>query len=96
MSKKLWRGRPTPKVRLDVYRAAGFACRKCGLAFAVPDGYDGRHVLAVEVYSPKKKRNVTWLLELDHVIPYKLGGRYVRENLQALCTPCNAIKGATV
>lgn len=92
----IWRGSPTPKLRLDVYRRTGFACARCGLKFEVPEGYDGRYALFMEVYNSKKRRNVTWLLEIDHIHPYLLGGRYKRENLQALCTACNARKGARV
>lgn len=35
-------------------------------------------------------------LELDHIYPFKLGGRFEIDNLQALCNSCNARKGATV
>ena len=33
-------------------------------------------------------------LELDHIVPLKLGGEDVIENLQPLCHSCNASKGA--
>lgn len=93
MTDVLWRGKPTPKIRLDVYRKANFACQKCGLAYPSPADYDGRLALYVEGRN-RRGRPVTWLLEIDHVVPYHLGGRYVRENLQALCTACNVRKGA--
>lgn len=33
-------------------------------------------------------------LELDHIIPYKLGGFFVTSNLWVLCQSCNVSKGA--
>ena len=33
-------------------------------------------------------------LEVDHIIPYKLGGRTDLENAQFMCRNCNASKGA--
>jgi len=95
VERPLWRGTPTPKIRLDVYRKTNFACAACRLIFPVPEGYDGRHALAIETFNRRGKQ-VTYLLELDHIKPYKQGGRYVRDNLQALCTACNARKGARV
>lgn len=35
-------------------------------------------------------------LQYDHVIPLALGGASTLENLQVLCAPCNARKGAHV
>lgn len=32
-------------------------------------------------------------LTLDHILPQSLGGRATRENLQAMCEPCNQRKG---
>jgi 5-methylcytosine-specific restriction endonuclease McrA len=90
---KLWRGKPTPKLRLDVYRKSDYCCTRCGLRFVPPVDYDGRQALWCDGLN-RRNRPVLWLLELDHIIPYHLGGRYVRENLQALCTRCNSIKGA--
>jgi len=29
----------------------------------------------------------------DHILPFSMGGRLVKENVQALCKPCNARKG---
>ncbi len=93
---KVWRGRPTPKLRLDVYRKSNFSCVRCGLVFPVPEGYDGRLALVLDRYIAKKRKLSFSILEIDHIHPYHLGGRYVRENLQALCTPCNASKGARI
>lgn len=35
-------------------------------------------------------------LELDHIVPWALGGREEPANLQALCRPCNQAKGMKV
>lgn len=35
-------------------------------------------------------------LSLDHIYPFSLGGEDTYENLQTLCRPCNARKGARV
>lgn len=94
--KRVWRGKPTPRIRLEVYRRAGFQCVGCALKFPPPDGYDGRTALACEIWSPKKRRNVLRVLELDHIKPYLHGGRFRVTNLQALCSGCNAIKGASI
>lgn len=90
----IWRGKPTAKLRLDVYRKSDFCCARCGLRFPVPADYDSRLALWTTGRN-RRNRAVEWILEIDHIIPFHRGGRYVRENLQALCTPCNARKGAS-
>ena len=41
----------------------------------------------------KPQRNNDVKLEIDHVIPFSLGGKDTFDNLQVLCEKCNASKG---
>lgn len=75
--------------RLAVYLRSDFCCCTCGLRFDVPDGYDGKRALSFRWVGGFQ------ILELDHIVPYVLGGTTAQDNLQALCTSCNARKGAT-
>jgi hypothetical protein len=83
------------RIRLAVYRRGSFRCQHCLWAPEVPEGYDGRHALG-ELFVDGAGRARTRLLELDHVIPYVLGGKFEEDNLQALCNSCNARKGASL
>ena len=92
--REVWRGKPTPEIRLAVYRKSNFACARCGLEFDAPEDYDGRYALYMDgYYCLRRHRWVTWILEIDHITPYSRGGVYEVRNLQALCTACNARKG---
>jgi 5-methylcytosine-specific restriction endonuclease McrA len=68
----------------------------CGWKPPVPENYDGRYALGITTYDPFKNKYGCRLLELDHIHPYILGGKFVVENLQTLCNSCNARKGAKV
>jgi 5-methylcytosine-specific restriction endonuclease McrA len=84
------------RVRLAVYQRDGFRCRHCGWQPNVPAGYDGRYALGERDTRPGRKRFAVRVLQLDHIHPFSLGGRFEESNLQALCTTCNVRKGATV
>lgn len=82
------------RVRLAVYQRDGFRCRHCGWQPPVYDGYDGSHALAQLDRRPGRKPCAIRVLQLDHIHPYSLGGRFEVDNLQALCSSCNGRKGA--
>ena len=83
------------RTRLAVYSRDGYACKACGWLPKVPENYDGRYALSESWRKPNGKWGVR-VLELDHVWPYLLGGKFEVDNLQALCNSCNAQKGANV
>lgn len=90
-------GKHRPKIskgrRLAVYVRDNWTCQYCGLVIKPngPDYLTGR-------YAPWVATGIdfeTVTLELDHVVPRKLGGDDSLENLRAACTPCNKRKLAT-
>lgn len=76
------------RTRVAVYTRDEWTCQGCDrTAIDQPaDVLSGR-------YAPMLPDG-EWL-ELDHIIPRALGGPYVAENLQALCTTCNREKWAS-
>lgn len=80
---------PIPKsVRAAVYSRDPYHCAQCGWKPGDPTRRPSSR--------PHHKGLPFWWLELDHIIPWSKGGRSVPENLQILCTGCNARKGARV
>lgn len=82
-TKKPGRGK-TQEMRRAVYERDSFRCRSCG--FAAPQ----HEVKTFYAFGWNPVR-----LQLDHVVPYKLGGQFTIENLQTLCQTCNSRKGAS-
>lgn len=82
------------KMRAAVYARDGYRCMSCQWAPDIPEGYDGRHALGeVEQCRASGVYRVR-ILELDHVYPESLGGKFELGNLQTLCNSCNSRKGA--
>lgn len=73
--------------RRQVFECAGYHCQGCG------DDYSGATIRTV-MHADGRPR--TYSLEVDHIVPVKHGGTNALDNLQALCTLCNARKGAKI
>lgn len=83
----------SPQRRRKVFERDQYTCQHCGAFFPLqPDGKPS----IIEFCSLRTRRYKVHSLEVDHIYPYFHGGSNALENLQALCTPCNARKGAKV
>lgn len=64
---------------LRIFDRDGWKCRLCGVS------------------TPKRLRGSCdpRAPELDHIIPFALGGGHLKTNVQCACRQCNGVKGAT-
>lgn len=91
-------GRHRPKIgmgkRLAVYVRDNWTCQYCGVQITpkTEDQRSGRYAPWID--GPNGSFDAIWL-ELDHIVPRKLGGDDSVDNLRAACTPCNKRKLAT-
>lgn len=76
-----------------VYERDDYTCQGCGAKFVALS--DGRPSL-IEFSIVRSRKSRIYGLEIDHVRPVRHGGADLVANLQALCTLCNARKGARV
>lgn len=84
------------RMRVLVFGRDDFTCQGCGWRPSpVPSPYLGTSLsVHVDVQRGTLTQSKLLLLELDHVVPFKHGGKFVETNLQTLCNWCNARKGA--
>lgn len=75
-----------PNVRRGVYERDAWTCQDCG-RFVPPKTLEEERGLRAPF-------DETGWLELDHIHPWSDGGADTVDNLRALCSPCNRIKGA--
>lgn len=81
------RGSTTQRHRRKLWLLGAIEDAVLGLA---PFGGNGRTVPCVHC----SKRLSYATLEADRIIPGAAGGRYVRENVQPACGPCNKSRSA--
>lgn len=80
-------------LRAHVFYRDNFICQSCGLVAAGESDYDGRDT----VFSLTRDAG-GWpiYMVVDHILTLRAGGNHHPSNLQALCDPCNKIKGGTI
>lgn len=100
-----------PRLRKLIYERDKFACQRCGWSPGIPDEYDGKNAIEVQVGTRRRLTRMSWTdqpdeyvdvpiykaLVIDHIHPYVMGGAFDDpNNLQALCSTCNGKKGAKI
>lgn len=95
------------RLRAEIYERDNFECQHCGwfplsalLIEGQPDEHDIRRNLPGNYECVRLADGTAgeqWFeLQIDHIIPVALGGSNDPDNLQTLCSSCNARKGASM
>jgi 5-methylcytosine-specific restriction endonuclease McrA len=85
-------------VRYQVFNRS-LVCVSCGtrgVYFALEQGQgtDKKDRAHFNLYALRDGKEV--MMTKDHIIPRKLGGTEIMENLQTMCQPCNTRKGHNI
>lgn len=81
-------------LRYKVFKKFGIKCVSCGIEgqFFAMEAHPKSTCFHFNLYALDVEGNEV-LMTKDHIIPKKEGGKDVLENLQTMCTICNALKG---
>lgn len=82
-------------LRLVTFKTKGTECVSCGIRgeFFALEGEEGKRP-HLNLYARRGKREV--LMTKDHILPVSRGGRDHLNNMQTMCSSCNARKGNTI
>lgn len=74
----------TQEFRKGILKRCKYHCVSCGVQLRMDGPMDEAGILALGYAK----------LTLDHIIPRSKGGNIAEANMQAMCRPCNGVKGS--
>lgn len=87
------------KIKKDFASITRLHLKRCGhkrTDITLESWKDLREKYGWKCASCRRKCSDYWPLCMDHIIPPKLGGKHMINNIQPLCTQCNSIKGVRI